>query len=381
MKKLFFISGSFFLLVLAFLAVYNFAFRHNTADPVADPAKKEAFEEKKAAEASETTPRSVIFDQIIPEDVLQPVAGENGIFYYSSRDNAIKEASFDGKNQTTLIRNLPGPPNRLVWSPNRQGILALIKRDGGELWHHIDLRNRVVTPLKKEMSRLTWTSLGDRILYQFTDPENNERTINISLPDGSNWAKLATLGRDDHFIAMVPQSSTITFWKRTNGQSASALEAINITGENRRLLVSPRFGADFLWSPDSRRLLVQSVTREGSADLELGLADERGGGYRNLLAPTFVSKIAWSKDSETFYYALPGAFPAGTVLPNDYHSRAVTSADTFWKMNVRTGKKERLVPIEEMTQVFDASDIFLSPTETDLYFVDRLTSKLYRITL
>ncbi|QQR78524.1 MAG: hypothetical protein IPJ68_05660 [Candidatus Moraniibacteriota bacterium] len=44
MKKLFIISGSFFLLVLVFLAVYNFAFRHNNTNPIADPAKKEEVE-------------------------------------------------------------------------------------------------------------------------------------------------------------------------------------------------------------------------------------------------------------------------------------------------------------------------------------------------
>ncbi|MGB3073109.1 MAG: hypothetical protein WBB68_02505 [Candidatus Moraniibacteriota bacterium] len=382
MKKLFIISGSFFLLVLVFLAVYNFAFRHNNTNPIADPVKKEEVEKKREAEAeSEAVTRSVTFQQIVPESVIQPVAGENSLFYYSPRDNALKEVSLDGKQTTVRLARLPGTPARIVWSPNRAKAMLLVKGAAGDLWYYADLRNQVITPLKKEMSRLSWTSLGDRIFYQFTDPVSGLRSLNISLPDGSNWDKLADLGTEDHFITAIPQSSVIALWPKTDGNRESALEIININGENRRTILTGRFGTDFLWSPDSQHILVQSVIERGGHTLELGLTDENGGSYRNLSAPTLVSKIAWSKDHETFYYALPGTFPADVVLPNDYFAKPLHTTDTFWKMNIRTGKKERLVPLEEMTEAFDATDVFLAPTETDLYFTDHLSGKLYRITL
>ncbi|TXH02135.1 MAG: hypothetical protein E6R05_04615 [Candidatus Moraniibacteriota bacterium] len=380
MKKLFIISGSFFLLVLVFLAVYNFAFRHNNADPVADPKKKEELEKKREGE-SEAVTRSVAFHQILTESVLYPVAGENSLFYYSKRDGALKEATLDGKEVTVRIERIPGTPSRIVWSPSRLGALILTKESGGDLWYYADLRNKLVTPLKRDMSRLAWTSLGDRILYQYTDATTGERSLNIAFPDGSNWSKLADLGKDDHFIMALPQSSLVAVWPRTDGNRESALEVMNINGENRRTILTGKFGADFLWSPNSQRLLVQSVTERGGHTLALGLTDENGSGYKNLFAPTLVSKIAWSKDNETFYYALPGTFPADAVMPNDYFGKPINSKDTFWKMNVRTGKKERLVPLEEMTEAFDATDVFLAPTETDLYFVERVSGKLYRITL
>ncbi|MFZ1626285.1 MAG: hypothetical protein WAT81_00590 [Candidatus Moraniibacteriota bacterium] len=380
MKKLFVISGSFFLLVLAFLGVYNFAFKNNTANPIADPEKKAEMDMKKEQEM-EAPARSVAFQEIIPESILQPVAGENSLFYYSKRDNALKEASLDGKEPKVRIGRLPGTPARIVWSPNRFGALVLIKETSGDLWYYADLRNQLITPLKKEMSRLAWTSLGDRVLYQFTDPVSEERSLNIAAPDGANWEKLTDLGKEDHFIVAMPQSSLVAFWPRTDGQRESVLEVVNINGGNRHTILTGRYGADFLWSADSRRILVQSVTERGGNTLALGLTDENGAGYKNLLAPTLISKIAWSKDHETFYYALPGAFPSDAVLPNDYFAKPLYTKDTFWKMNVRTGKKERLVPLTDMTQAFDATDVFLSPTETDLYFVDRVSGKLYRITL
>lgn len=380
MKKLFIISGSFFLLVLAFLAVYNFAFKHNSTNPIADPAKKEEIEKKRETEV-ETATRPVVFQQVIPESVVQPVVGENSIFFYSPRDQALKETTLDGKQITPRLIRLPGTPSRIVWSPNRVKAMLLIKGDDGDLWYYADLLNQLITPLKKEMSRIIWTSLGDRIFYQYTDPVSRLRSLNISLPDGSNWQKLLDLGTEDYFLATIPQSSTIALWPKTDGNRESALEVVNINGDNRRTLLTGRFGADFLWSPDNQRILIQSVTEKGGHVLELGLTDGNGSGYRNVSAPTLISKIAWSKDHETFYYALPGTFPADAVLPNDYFAKPLHTADTFWKMNTRTGKKERLVPLDAMTEAFDASDIFLSPSETDLYFTDRVSGKLYRITL
>lgn len=380
MKKLFIISASFFLLVLVFLAVYNFAFRHNSADPIADPQKKEELEKKRADE-EKTLTHSVAFEQILAESVLYPVASENSLFYYSRRDNALKETTLDGKETVVRLGEMPGVPVRIVWSPNRLGALVLTRDSTGDLWYYADLRNKIVTALRRDMSRLAWTSLGDRILYQYTDPESGERSLNIAAPDGSSWSKLTSLGKKDHFIAALPQSSLIAIWPRTDGREEGVLETVGINGDNRRTILTGKFGADFLWSPNSEKLLVQSVDEPGGHTLTLGLTDGSGNEYKNLFAPTLVSKIAWSKDNETFYYALPGTFPSGAVLPNDYFGKPIATKDTFWKMNTRTGKKERLVPLEEITQAFDATDVFLSPTETDLYFVERGSEKLYRITL
>ncbi len=381
MKKLFIFSASFFVLALAFLGVYNFAFKHNTLDPVADPKRKAEAEKKKDLETPEATAHSVTFQQIIGEAVSFPALGERNIFYYSKRDNALKESTLDGKEITIRVPNISGEVSRVVWSPTRVQAVVLIKNDTGSLWHLADFRNQTIVPLRSDMSRLAWTTIGDRILYQSTDAATGERSLQIASPDGSNWRTLAGLGKDDHFIQAIPQSSLIAFWPRTDVNKASTLEVMSINGDSRRTIVTGRFGADFLWSPDNQHILIQSTNAAGGNVTSLGLTDEDGAGYRNLFAPSFITKSVWSKDSETIYYALPNAFPSDAAIPNDYYARPIYTNDTFWKMNIRTGKKERLVSLEEITEGYDVSDVFLSPTETDLYFIDRKTSRLYRVTL
>ena len=106
-----------------------------------------------------------------------------------------------------------------------------------------------------------------------------------------------------------------------------------------------------------------------------------GGEFQSLSLPTFVSKAAWSKDSRTIYYALPGGLPDSATLPNDYFDKPLITKDTFWKMDVGTGKKTRLTDLKDVAQSFDSSDLFMSPKEDILFFTDRTTHRLYRIDL
>ncbi len=94
-----------------------------------------------------------------------------------------------------------------------------------------------------------------------------------------------------------------------------------------------------------------------------------------------VSKVVWSRDNQTLFYALPNAFAESDVLPNDYFSRPIHTKDTFWKLNTTTGKNERLIPLENLHEALDATDLFLSEDESTLFFTDRVSGKLYHLSL
>ena len=73
--------------------------------------------------------------------------------------------------------------------------------------------------------------------------------------------------------------------------------------------------------------------------------------------------------------------PEGIVLPNDYFDRPIHTADSFWKMDVETGKRERIIEPENIPGDFDSIDLFLDPNEEFLFFTNRIDNKLYRIRL
>jgi hypothetical protein len=68
-------------------------------------------------------------------------------------------------------------------------------------------------------------------------------------------------------------------------------------------------------------------------------------------------------------------------MPNDYYSNKFQTADTFWKVNVLTGEKTRLIDLNKISAKIDAKNIFLNPDESLLFFVNRIDGKLYQISL
>lgn len=380
-KKLFWISLGLFILTLIFLGIYNFAFKNNPYDPIADPEKYAAHQAEQEKSQEEGTQRSYAFELVFPETILFPKIDGQDLFYYSLRDKNLKRISLETRESSILVHNIPGTVKRLLWAPNFIGVLAQVEDTGSIRWNFIDFRDQSTTPLRGEMSRLSWNTLGDGIYYLYTDPATGEKSLNTATYYGSDWKKLIDLGKNDYFVASIPQSSQVAFWTRPDGLEESRLESISLTGENHKTLFTGRYGADYLWSPNSRSILVGSTEGKGSHTPTIGLVDENGGAYRDLFIPTLISKIVWSKDNQTLYYSLPNAFPTGTILPNDYFGKPILTKDTFWKMNIKTGKRERLVQLNDIDQAFDATDLFLSLDETKLYFIDRATSKLYQVNL
>jgi Tol biopolymer transport system component len=381
MKKVFYISLGFLVLVLIFLGAYNFAFKHNVNNPVAEPEQKQALEE---AAKEESVPVVERFESPINEDVSGAVTGPDGkLYYYSLDDKALKRSTLEGKDKEVLLSDLPGTPIQILWSPKRGRVLLQLKlSDGRTLWHSTDLATKTLVPLRAEMSRLVWNNLGDKILYQYTDPTTGVRSLNMADPDGSAWKKLTDLGTKDSFIAVVPQSASVSFWGKPNALETASFETVGLTsGEGRKTLLSGKFGSDYLWSPAGNRALVSASNEKGGHALTLGVINANGGQLQDLFIPTLVSKIVWSQDGRTIYYALPGSLPETAVLPNDYFAQSLPAKDSFWKMDIESGKRTRLVELKDVTKSFDSEGLFLSQDEGVLFFTDRQTHRLYRIDL
>lgn len=376
-KKIFYFSLSLFILVLIFLGAYNFAFKNNVNSPIAGGEKKTEEKESVIAVAGE---EKIV--NVLNEELLGAVAGENGfLYYYSLDDQALKRATLEGKEKTILMNNLPGVATRVLFTENRDQALLLLRQiSGGVLWYLANIETKSLTPLKPEMGRLAWDNLGQKIYYQYTDPVTGSRSLNIANPDGSGWKKLTDLGTDDFFLTAVPKSTLVSFWSRPEAKSLAPLESINAVGESRQISFSGAFGGDYSWSPNGDHLLISGSDTSNGEGFSLRIMPEKSQAT-TLSLPTLISKTAWSKNGRVVYYALPGALPENAVLPDEYFTSPLYTKDTFWKVDITTGKKTRLIELKSSTRSFDSSDLFLSEREDFLFFTDRVDKKLYRIEL
>lgn len=379
MKKVFYFSVSLLLLMLIFLGAYNFAFKNNVNNPTV-PAK--IVVETQENPLTNDPPVSSSIVSPINESILGAgVAPDGAIVYYSLDDRSLKKASPEGKDKSILLSNLPGTPVQIVWSPKKDKALLFLKQEsGGVLWHFADLTTKTLVPLKPEMSRMVWNNLGDKIFYQYTDPKNGSRTLNVANPDGTDWKSITTL-KNDSFISAIPRSTAISFWNKPNALEKTSFESVSLTGENRKILLAEKYGADYLWSPNGEQVLVSNSAEKGGNMILLSQMNSSGGELQSLSIPTLVSKAVWSKDSNILYYALPGSIPENSMLPNDYFEKPLATKDTFWKVDIATGKQTRLVDLKDITANLDSTDFFLSQNEDSLFFTERMTRRLYRIDL
>ncbi|MEI7749733.1 MAG: hypothetical protein WCJ25_01910 [Candidatus Moraniibacteriota bacterium] len=379
MKRIFIISASLFGVTLLFLGVYNLAFRSNPSNPTVD-AKKQA-ESKQVADKLFTENAKVsAISPVTDVPVYGPVAiDDSHITYFNNR--SLKRASLGGGGEEVLIKDLPGKILQAIWSPDKTKALVLFGTDSGEQWFLLTLTDGSVKPLKPGIASPTWSNLSERIFYLYSDPSGKKTEIDSAKPDGTDWKTLSPIAIRNAVLAAVPSSATLSFWNAPSAFEETSLSTVPVSGGDTTKIFSGKFGTDYSWSPDGTKILISNTISKGGSEVRLGIANQNGGEFRTVQAPTIISKTVWSKDGKTVYYALPLSIPENAVLPNDYFSRPIHTQDSFWKMDVTTGKSDRLVDPSKIDGGYDSIDLFLDQNETYLYFTDRTSGKLYRIQL
>lgn len=372
MKKIFIISAVFLVIVLFFLGIYNFAFRENSQKTVGQPEKPAVPNVVK-----KTKKIAVVSD----EPVLGPVLdkeNEKIILYYSAKNGTVWKMSLDGEGKQQLLSTQIEGLKNVLWSPDRKKDLTTIEKDKQLSFFEYDHQTKKSTELKKGLDTAVWDNLGTKIFYKYYDSTTQERTINIANPDGSGWEKITNTDFRDVSIAPIPLTSIVSFWNAPKADEETQFLTIGVSGGDVQTVLRGRFGADYLWSPSGTEALVSSLSNKDSKMTTLGIVTLRGE-YIDLGIPTVVTKCVWSADGKTIYYALPGEIPEGAIMPDDYQNKNFFTDDTFWKMDITTNKKERIIETSNISGKHDSINLFLSSTEDTLFFINRIDGKLYKV--
>ncbi|EKE20274.1 MAG: hypothetical protein ACD_8C00029G0019 [uncultured bacterium] len=376
MKKLFIISSVLLGIILFFLGVYNFAFKKESPNSkypvVAGAPESENMELEKKKEEKIVAIR----DQKIVGAVLDKKNEE--IKYYDAQNGTAWSINEEGKNEKQLSQTkVPGIKN-VSWSADKSKVLTTIEKSGMTFFYEYDYLTNKGVQLKEGLDTAIWDNTGAKIFYKYYNSSDRKRSLNIANPDGSEWQKIADIEFRNVSISPVPFSSLVSFWNSPSSNEESKLQITGITGGEVKTILSGKFGADYLWSPDGSKVLVSSVQGNNSAKTSLGIATIEGS-YVDLNIPTFISKCVWSIDNKTLYYALPGGIPDGSIMPNAYQENKFNTEDTFWKVDIATGEKKRVVDTAGIAEKYDSSNLFLSSTEDALFFINRIDQKLYKL--
>ena len=135
------------------------------------------------------------------------------------------------------------------------------------------------------------------------------------------------------------------------------------------------------WSPQGDKILYSKTGSNGKG-IGLYLSPKNGSTETNLGLYTLIEKCAWSLDNRTIFCAIPKNISQDNVFPDDFYKGSFVSDDDFWKINLESN--EKTVLLEEWEKgyaTYDATDLFLSPLENYLFFVNKRDGLLYSIEL
>jgi hypothetical protein len=379
-KKIFIVSSSILGVTLVFWGIYLLSFKKPTEKQA--PSIKQNTAEN-ATTKTTSTAKTERIQQITDESILAPTLTNNDDFlkYYSQATGKVYSVDLLSlKKQVISDTNILNLID-VFWSPSQDSVITKFSGNSAyPLYSIYNYTTRSGNKLSEAVGTVAWQN-DKKILYTFFDKKTKEKSINIADADGKNWHKITNFSSNNLAIAPIPKSGFISFWNKPDAFIPTIMQSTPVLGGETKTLSSDVFGADYLWNTDGTFLLRSNVDQKGGHAMELGFSNNLGGEYKKLGIPTFVSKCAWSKNSDFIFYALPGNISEKNILPNDYINDTFTTHDTFWKVNLKTGEKSRLVPLEELTTAYDATNLFLSTNESYLFFTNKIDGKLYRIKL
>jgi hypothetical protein len=388
-KKIFIISSVLLASVLFFLGIYNISFKpKNTAPENSSMQAVNSTSSNTSGLVNKVEEKLGIKNKEKIYALSQGVAispfvsaKDEKIKYYNPSNGSVSEVSFGGDGRSIIDENNFEGLEKVSWSPDGSKVISRFNSGGKIQYTSYDYGTKKFFKLADGIEFATWNSLGDQIVYKYSDSKTKKKTINTANYDGSNWKKITDVLINNFWMATVPQSSFVSYWNSPNALEETSLSLVSTVAGDSKKIFSGRFGADYLWSPNGTKALVSFTESRGGSKISLGVINSNGGEFQNLNIPTLASKCVWGKDNKTIYYALPSFSAENGTLPNDYQNGKITSKDTFWKVDITTGKAERLVEVVDIKSAYDAKNLFLSPSEDILFFINSADRKLYGINL
>ena len=369
-KKIFIVSTILLLVLVVFFGIYTVAFKK-------DVVQKVQKDEGGVFDIAELASKELA--NITSDSIVSATIGPDGdtIRYYDANDGRVWTMTLRGTNKEVLNSEVSGVPKEAKWLAD--GNSVILTYDNGEIYTYNHATNEK-NKLRDGMDDVEWAGASGKILYKYFDEETKERSLNIANSDGTGWKKIADLPYRFTDFTQIPSSILAAFWPKADVEVKSELFTVSTINESvPNKIFGGAAGMDYLFSPNGKNILVSSVDSNGR--LTMGILDSKGKNYTDLVIPTIVTKAVWSDDSSTVYYAMPNDVPEDVIWPNDYDDKKFMTKDTFFKLDVETGKKTRIIELDDIKEAVDANNLFLSPSEDMLFFTNRKNGLLYRLNL
>ncbi len=206
--------------------------------------------------------------------------------------------------------------------------------------------------------------INGRGVVFISDFENKNKQQTTSLPISD--FNLDWKNKDSLSLVSKPAFSVLGY-----------LYSLNLKDKTVQKLIEEE-SLNALWSKDGKNIYITKNTESG---IENKVIESQTKKEYPLSVKTFVEKCAWSAlQKEIIFCAAPLNF-AYEKYPDDWYKGKKVFNDALYKINYTTGANEILLEKEMKNRDFDMTNLFFSPEEKYLFFINKKDSSLWSVKL
>ncbi len=278
--------------------------------------------------------------------------------------------------ETTRFTNttLPGVMS-VAWGHTASTTFTAVSYEEENTRHNLLLANN--QPLNDSITQIVASPSGNKL---FTLEKTGSNTVGTV----RNWAggteKEVVSSPLTEWLVTWPEEKTLGFLTKPASNLPGSLYFLNPESNAWTKVLGGILGLNTLVSPDGKKIVYSESVGKG---LRLYLFDLITKDNSLISLETIAEKCVWTKNKLSLYCAVPTNLPAGNY-PDEWYRGEKTFDDSLWWINAETGET-RLVWQKsyglESGITLDAVELMLNPTETLVFFKNRLDSSLWALTL
>lgn len=371
-KKFLIISIIVFVLIISFIIVYFLFVKKPPAPPPTFPSIEELEKEKEKFLKERAKKR---LQRIGNAHAISPTIKNNKVIFYSPE--GIFEANFNGSNvkkiSSLVIPNLI----EIVWSKNkRKAWIRNYDEDYNIKTYIYDYLSSKAYPLVDNIRALDFNPVNSsEIIFHYLNRKKNVQYIGKANIDLTNIKKIIDLNIKISEINWLNEDTAL-IKTAPSGLTSNFALLLDIKNQKLTNLISDTNGLIIKPSLDGSKL-IYSTTDEKGKNPSISIMDLKTKAKKNLFISTIAEKCVFSQDNKTLFCAVPKAISDNIIIPDDYYKGKLDQVfeDQIFKIDTQTKKKK--IISQDIDIPINAYNLFLSPQEDYLFFINKRDGFLY----